>query len=313
MVNRSERERLECVAEEAKLNPRRDVLGRAVSTVAVGGPLAALFEPETVAEAVALVRSCAAHGVPYRVLGAGSNILISDRGLTLSGVIRLGRGFRTVRALGADEFEVGGAVALMTLARNLGGAGLAGLEFAGGIPASIGGAVRMNAGAHGGQIADIVVAVNCLLPSGEIVELSPRSLEFRYRHAELPAGAIVVGARIRLVEGDRTTIEARRADFLARRKATQPLTTPSFGSVFKNPSGERSAGAVLERVGMKGYRCGGALVSTLHANWIVNPERTASAADVVDLIEACRKAAWNGEGVALEPEVVRWFEEGEPG
>jgi len=306
MVERSERERLEHAAEEAKLQPRFDVLGRTVSTVGVGGPLGALFEPENVSGLAALMRAFGAHGVSHRVLGAGSNLLIADRGVT-SGVIRLGRGFRSVRDLGSGEFELGGAAALMTVARTLGTAGYAGLEFAGGIPASIGGAVRMNAGAHGGQMADLVTAVVCLLPAGEVVEIPAQSLRFGYRHAELPAGAVVVSARIRLAGGDRATIEARRTEFLARRKATQPLTTPSFGSVFKNPAADLSAGTVLERVGMKGQRRGGAIVSTVHANWIVNPERAATADDVVGLIEACREAAREGAGVELEPEVVRWF------
>lgn len=294
------------IARATGVSLRTDVSGRAVTTVSVGGALRALFEPDSIAQVAALVRCFGVHGVPYHVLGAGSNLLIDDAGVVRP-VVRLGRGLREVRQLGRGELEVGAGAALMTLARTASSAGYAGLEFAGGIPASLGGAVRMNAGAHGGQMADVVVAVTCVLPTGEVVELPASDLNFRYRSAALPLGAIVVGARLRLVEGDRTAIEGRRAEFLARRKATQPLTVPSFGSVFKNPPGDRSAGAVLEGVGMKGAHRGGAAVSELHANWIINPDRTATAQDVIELIEACREAAKRGSSIDLEPEVVRWL------
>ncbi|MBX7144996.1 MAG: UDP-N-acetylmuramate dehydrogenase [Oligoflexia bacterium] len=288
----------------AGIRARSGVLGRDCSTMCVGGPLALLVEPQSEAELCSLMQLLNAKRAVPRILGAGSNILIPDQGVA-DVVIRLGRAFRQVQ-VNARQVLVGGAMSLMSLSRDLSQAGLSGLEFAGGIPASLGGAVRMNAGAHGGEMAQVLQRVRLCSAEGNIIELSASELGLSYRRCLLPKGAIVVDALLELVEGNRDEIAARRQHFLTERKLRQPLHLPSSGSVFKNPSAERSAGAILEAAGMKGRALGGASVSSQHANWIVNQERKASAEDVKQLIQLCRTAALTQAGVELEPEIVVW-------
>lgn len=283
---------------------KRSVSGKECSTMYVGGELALLVEPQSEEE---LQRTCvvlAQHQRPIKLLGAGSNILIPDSGIG-DVVLRLGRGFRTLQSK-LNEFYVGGAMSLMSLSRELSEAGFSGLEFAGGIPASLGGAVRMNAGAHGGEMAEVLKSVRVCSRGGEFTEIPASQLQLSYRRCTLPEGAIVVGATIALTAGDKAQIAARRQHFLAERKARQPLHLPSAGSVFKNPSPSQSAGAVLEAAGMKGQSIGGASVSTMHANWIVNAERRASASDVCALIKRCQQAAKSAASVDLEPELIVW-------
>src|SRR5262249_36080108 len=153
----------------------------------------------------------------------------------------------------------------------------------GGIPALIGGAVFMNAGAHGSEISAVLRDV--VLARGEGIEqISTASLPFRYRHSGIPSDSVVVSATFTFTRGDREKIAARRAELLKERKARQPLTQPSAGSVFKNPSPERTAGQILEECGLKGFAAGGVQISPLHANWIVNPNRLGTAQDVLVLI-----------------------------
>lgn len=293
------------------IRTRYDVPAAEVTTIAAGGVLGALCEPENEEQLAELLRALWQAGVTYRVLGAGSNLLIDDRGVAEC-VVRLGAGFRTMSFVGDATVRVGAASGLMRVSRNLSAQGFAGLEFASGIPASLGGAVRMNAGAHGGQMADILESVDCIDKAGERFTLKGTELNFGYRRAELPAGAIVTAAYLRLRPGHREDIERKRSELLAYRKATQPLTVPSFGSVFKNPSASRSAGAILDGLGLKGRQIGGAEISTLHANWIVNPHRRASVDDVRKLIGECQRLAFErGEG-HLEPEVVVWSATTEP-
>ncbi|MFM1848742.1 MAG: hypothetical protein RL417_2216 [Pseudomonadota bacterium] len=293
------------IAARTGVRLRLEVPGREVTTVAAGGTLRALFEPENLVQLQALLHALSDEGQPYRILGAGSNLLIADEGIA-DCVVRLGAGFREVRFVDDTTIDIGGANGLMRISRNLSAAGLSGIEFASGIPASVGGAVRMNAGAHGGQIADIVSAVDCVDPAGERFTLDGAELKFGYRRSTLPEGAIVISARIKLVRGEPGEIERRRSELLAYRKSTQPLTVPSFGSVFKNPSPARSAGAIIEELGLKGRRHGGAEISSLHANWIVNPERSATVTEIRALIAECQHHASLGGAGDLEPEVVIW-------
>lgn len=293
------------ISRESGVRARFNLSGRDVTTVAAGGVIRALFEPENREELCGLLGAIARHGVAWHILGAGSNLLIDDAGIAAC-VIRLGSGFRDVVTVRENVVAVGAACGLMRVSRNLSAAGLAGLEFASGIPASVGGAVRMNAGAHGGQIADVIESVECVGADGKFFEIPAAELSFGYRRSKIPAGAIVVGATMRLTAGDKGEIEERRSELLAYRKATQPLTSPSFGSVFKNPSAERSAGAIIEAAGLKGRRIGGAEISTLHGNWIVNPERRATVGEIRQLIELCRSVAFERGEPPLEPEVVIW-------
>lgn len=296
---------IETIAQASGVRARSNISGREVTTVCAGGPLRALFEPDSPDELCKLLTAVACHGASSRILGAGSNLLIDDAGIAAC-VIRLGSGFRDVVSVSDGVVDVGAACGLMRVSRNLSRGGFSGLEFASGIPASVGGAVRMNAGAHGGQMADIIESVECVAPAGEVFRLSAKELAFAYRSSALPPGAVVIGVRMRLTAGDTVEIERRRSELLAYRKATQPLTQPSFGSVFKNPTPERSAGAIIEAAGLKGRRIGGAEISQVHGNWIVNPERSATVAEIRQLIDLCRSTAATRGEPPLEAEVILW-------
>jgi UDP-N-acetylmuramate dehydrogenase len=272
--------------------------------MAVGGAISYLVEPRDSKALVELINTLSTAGINYRILGAGSNLLIPDEGVS-EVVIRLGEGFRALSQMGGGLFSVGAAFSVMRLSRDLSMAGFSGLEFAGGIPASLGGALTMNAGAHGGEFGDVLERIEIVLPDGtkEIVERS--SLAISYRNGSLPKGCIVVRGEIRLVESDKDVVSERRSRYLAHRKATQPLHLPSAGSVFRNPVGQ-FAGEIIERCQMKGLREGGAEISNLHANWIVNSKRSASAKDVRNLIASVIETVRSKEGVELEPEIRVW-------
>ncbi len=284
---------------------RLDVPASSITTFAIGGPLRALVTVESASELQAVLSLLRREGQRVFVVGFGSNLVISDDGLN-GWIIRLGSGFRAVEAYSEGEFAVGGAASLMSLSRKLSEEGFSGLEFAAGIPASFGGAIFMNAGAHGSEIGSRIIAVSGVMPDGTEHQWKGNDLPWRYRCSGLPEGVVVTGAVVRLARGDRETIAKACADNLAHRRATQPLALPSAGSVFKNPEPSRPAGMVLEQAGLKGTTVGGAQVSTLHANWIVNPERRASAADVRELIELCAARVREHSGIELHPEVKLW-------
>jgi UDP-N-acetylmuramate dehydrogenase len=195
----------------------------------------------------------------------------------------------------------------MSFSRKVSDEGFSGVEFAAGIPASVGGAVFMNAGAHGSEISSRIVEVRGLTGEGLEVRWSRHELPWSYRHSGLPTGCIITSVVLDLPPGDPKRISELCAHNIAERRARQPLALPSAGSVFKNPSSELPAGKILEELGMKGFAVGGAEVSRLHANWIVNPDRGATAADVVSVIAECQRRALEERGVALEPEVRLWL------
>jgi UDP-N-acetylmuramate dehydrogenase len=298
-----------CAAELARHSPnlaRQGISGARCSTFGIGGVIQYLVEPRNENELEAAVRVLRSYSMPWRILGAGSNVLLPDEGLP-GFTLRLGREFRYCRPGGSsNEFEIGAAMSLMSLSRDLSDAGMSGLEFAGGIPASIGGAVTMNAGAHGGEMSSVLTSVRFIGPAGGWEELPAKELRFSYRHSVLPPGALVVGARVALAPGDRTRSSELRRTHLAERKSRQPLTLPSAGSVFKNPPGEFSAGELIERACLKGTRRGGASISSLHGNWIVNDTRNACAKDVQDLIRLCQERVAELFKVRLQPEVIAW-------
>jgi UDP-N-acetylmuramate dehydrogenase len=299
-------ERLIAVVQGGVVAPiRENVAGSSLTTFAIGGDVRAFVTVESVDELSKVLAVLSREGQDYRVIGNGSNVLFGDSPLGLW-VIKLGTGFRRVETVSRGELEVFGSVPLMSFARKVSDDGLSGLEFAAGIPATIGGAVFMNAGAHGSEICSRIVEVRGVLADGAGVVWKRDELPWRYRHSGLPVGSVVTSVRLSLAEGDKTTISERCAHNLAERRARQPLSLPSAGSVFKNPSPELPAGMLLERIGMKGFVVGGAMISELHANWIVNPKREASAHDVVALIEACKGKALSEAGIVLEPEVRLW-------
>lgn len=284
---------------------REDLLGSTLTTFGVGGPIRAVVTVESEGELSQVLKALSQAGQPVRTIGNGSNILVGDNGLR-EWVLRLGAAFRATTKQSSGKVEVGAAASLMTVARRFSDEGLSGLEFAAGIPASVGGAIFMNAGAHGSEICSAVVRVDGVMPDGSVRSWARGELPWRYRFSGLPQGVTVTKTVLSLVEGDRELIAKSCADHLAERRARQPLALPSAGSVFKNPKPDLTAGMVLEAAGLKGVRVGGAVVSGLHANWIVNPERRASAADVSNLIELCKSRVYEHSGVRLETEVKLW-------
>lgn len=269
------------------------------TTLGVGGSARFFVEPRSPSELAAVLSSLG--DLPLLVLGRGSNMLVSDSGWP--GVaLRLGAGFKWQRRSGVSVSS-GGGTSMPALAAWLATEGLSGLEFAAGIPATVGGSVRMNAGAHGGQTADALTSVTIASPAHpEGLDYDPASLSFAYRQSALPEGAVVVAASWSLTEDDPAAIRERLDELRAWRRATQPLRQRNCGSVFTNPPGD-SAGRLIEAAGLKGRSVGGATVSEKHANFIVvEPGRT-TARDVVTLIRLVRDEVAARGGPVLHPEV----------
>jgi UDP-N-acetylmuramate dehydrogenase len=269
------------------------------TTLGVGGRARLYVEPHDAAQLAVVLREL--DDEPLLVLGRGSNLLVADTGWP--GVaLRLGAGFKWQRRDGL-VVSAGGGTSMPALAAWLATEGLAGLEFAAGIPATVGGSVRMNAGAHGGQTADALVSVTVASPtSPEGAECKPADLDFSYRHSDLPPRGVVTAATWSLRDDDPAAIRTRLDELRAWRRATQPLRQRNCGSVFTNPPGD-SAGRLIDAAGLKGRRVGGASVSEKHANFIVVEPGTATAADVVALIRDVRDAVVAAGGPLLVPEV----------
>lgn len=273
------------------------------TSMAVGGALEVLLDINHRDAIGAVFRFLSGNPIAWRCIGAGSNIIISDSGLP--GVtLRFGRGCNSVEDLGAGRFKIETGAALVSVSATLSKAGWSGLEFAAGIPASLGGAVKMNAGAHGGEMAQVIEEIEVADQSGEIYTLKAKELGFAYRTCNLVPKSIVVSVTVKLVKGDANAILQRRSAMLAERKARQPLSSPSAGSVFRNPKGEFSAGALIEACGLKGTKIGGAEISQLHANWIINPRCSAAAKDVLALRDRAQAAVRDRFGLEMESEII---------
>ncbi|MGH2830583.1 MAG: UDP-N-acetylmuramate dehydrogenase, partial [Actinomycetota bacterium] len=266
----------------------------------LGGPAAVGLEAETADDLAALGEALAATGLPLLVVGRGSNMLVSDRGFP--GIaLRLGPGFRWARTDGA-EIEAGGAMPVPALSALAASEGLTGFEFAAAIPASLGGAIAMNAGAHGRAVGEVLRTATVFdLGSAEERILDVAAIGFRYRSSDLPRRNVVVAGRLGLAPGAPAAIAAGMREAKQWRRATQPVGLPNAGSVFKNPPGD-AAGRVVERAVGKGTRVGGARVSEVHANFIVT-EAGATADDVHSLIRKIQRMVRDNEGVELETEV----------
>lgn len=271
------------------------------TTWKIGGPADVMIIPEAKEQLIEAVRILHLHAVPWMVIGRGSNMLVSDKGIR-GVVIKLGKAFETLRFEGT-KIIVGGAYSFVKLSVQTGKAGLTGLEFAGGIPGSVGGAVYMNAGAHGSDVSRILKQAEVLLNTGEVVTMQRNELEYAYRHSilQLEPG-IVLEAVFQLDTGDRKEIAAAMAAFKDRRLRTQPLKMASSGSVFRNPEHTHAA-KLIEEAGLKGLRIGGAEVSALHANFIVNVGN-ATAEDVLALIKKIQGIVSEKYGIQLVPEVL---------
>ena len=266
----------------------------------IGGPAAMFVEPEDDGALEAVGLAVEQTGVPVVVIGKGSNVLVSDAGFA-GIVVRLGRGYRWAGRDG-DLLTAGGAMPLPALAGIAMRHRLAGLEFGVAIPASLGGAVKMNAGAHGRSMSEVVERVDVYsLARRARVSLSVDEAGFGYRRSGLPPGDVVVAAAARLEPGDEREIRARMEEARDWRRRTQPLAEPNCGSVFKNPDGDHAA-RLIEAAGAKGLRLGGARVSEKHSNFIVAGPG-ASSSDVWALIERVRALVETHAGIRLETEV----------
>jgi UDP-N-acetylenolpyruvoylglucosamine reductase len=271
------------------------------TTWKIGGPADLLIVPENRQQLVETMRILHRERVPWFLLGRGSNTLVSDKGVR-GAVIKLGQAFEDVRFDG-ETVTAGGAFSLIRLCVLAGKHGLTGLEFAGGIPGSVGGAVYMNAGAHGSDVSRILTSAEVVLETGELVRMQAGELQFRYRYSALQdRPGIVTEATFRLKYGDRKEIAAMMATYKDRRLKTQPLQMDCAGSVFRNPENHYAA-KLIEEAGLKGTRCGGAVVSELHANFIVNTGN-ATASDVLALIKQIRTTVHDRFGILLETEVL---------
>ena len=269
------------------------------TTFRVGGPAEMMFFPASAQELVQALSLAREAGVETHVVGNGSNLLVRDGGVKGLTIV-LGEHFSQVRVEGTRLHAQAG-VLLSRAAAVAQEAGLAGLEFASGIPGTLGGGCAMNAGAYGGQMSDVLVSAEVLL-DGEVKTLSLEEMQMGYRTTRpLREGGIVLSATFQLHEDDKEEIHERMRDLNARRRDKQPLNMPSAGSTFKRPEGH-FAGALIEGCGLKGCTIGGAQVSQKHAGFVVNTG-SATAQDILDLIAHIQRVVKQETGVDLEPEV----------
>jgi UDP-N-acetylmuramate dehydrogenase len=268
------------------------------STFGIGGPADIYVEAKTVPQARALFLWTKKRKLPLFPIGAGSNLLVGDKGIR-GVVVRLRGEFEEVTFDG-EQAEAGAGVTLPWLAKYCAERSLSGAEPLVGIPGTVGGALMTNAGTPEGDIGTLVASVDVLDEEGEVRSLARSEVHFSYRHSDL-LGKFVLKARLKLRRGERNDIIAATQHQLDRRAKTQPLGTYNVGSIFKNPPGDHAA-RLVEAAGFKGFKWGGAQVSPRHANFIVNAER-ASARDVRELIEKIRAAVQEKFGLRLETEV----------
>ena len=266
-----------------------------------GGTAETLFEPADVADLQAFVGDLDP-ATPVWPLGLGSNLIVRDggvRGVT----VRLGKPFAKVEILDANTLKCGGGASGILVSSTARDAGVAGVEFLRGIPGTVGGFVRMNGGAYGREVADVLIDCEVVLRSGELVTLAADELHYTYRHSELPDQAVVVSATLRGTPGDPKVIGAEMDRIAAAREASQPLRSKTGGSTFKNPDGHK-AWALVDAAGCRGLMVGGAQVSEKHTNFLINTG-TATSADIEALGEDVRARVKAYSGVDLEWEIQR--------
>ncbi len=270
------------------------------TSFSIGGPADYFVSVANADELSEVCRLCRSQGVPFYIVGNGSNLLVSDRGVR-GVVIHLGKLFSDVERRG-DILTVQAGAPMFKVARTALEASLAGFEFAAGIPGSFGGAVAMNAGAYGGEMKDILVDVEVLTPEGERLTLAAEEMDLSYRHSIVfDKDYIVLSARIKLIPGEADRIRARMEELSQARREKQPLEYPSAGSTFKRPTGY-FAGKLIQDAGLKGYTVGGARVSEKHSGFVIN-QGGATAEEVCFLIRQVQKKVRDRFGVDLETEV----------
>ena len=295
--------------------PTRKAFGvslAAYTSLRVGGPVDALVHVDHLDVLKRVLHVAIRHEIPLSVLGGGSNVLIRDGGIR--GILLLMRGaFRSYQLQpcadgNTADLKVGAGYSSSRLAMQVGRRGWSGLEFAYGIPGSVGGAMVMNSGTSLGEVSDTLLSARLLCRNGNVCDLPASAVGLGYRASEFPEGAVLLEAAFRLRRGSAPVINSAMRSAYARRRQTQPLAFPSAGSTFTNPQG-RAAGQLIERLGLKGTRFGGAQISPLHANFITNIAR-ATAADVESLIAYIRDRVREAYGISLAREVRILGEEG---
>lgn len=271
------------------------------TTFRIGGPADCFLQPESEEQLIQVQRYLSKVGIPFFVLGNGSNLLVSDGGYR-GVIIQIGRKMSRIEVEGCIIKAQAGAP-LAQVAKTAMEHGLTGLEFASGIPGTVGGGVVMNAGAYDGELSRVVVQVNTVNSEGESMELDNEAMEFGYRTSAVKNSSLTVTEVIfGLEKGDREQIRAKMDDFAARRREKQPLEYPSAGSTFKRPEGY-FAGKLIMEAGLRGYQCGGARVSDKHCGFVINTGG-ATAEDVRDVIHEVQEQVKDKFHVTLETEVI---------
>ena len=282
------------------LELRRDEPMARHTTFKVGGPATLMALPGTEEELLVTVRTALEEGITPLFVGNGSNLLVDDAGLDALVVKTAPRVSRV--EVRENTLRAGAGISLAQLASEVADHGLTGLEFAHGIPGSLGGAVVMNAGAYGGELCQVISQVRALDSRGQVRELAGDACDFSYRHSRFSAGGwLILSATVELASGDTAAIRGRMEELMAKRKAKQPLEYPSAGSTFKRPEGHFAA-ALIEGCGLKGLTVGGAQVSEKHAGFVINIG-SATCRDILDLMDQVRERVFRETGVELEPEV----------
>ena len=266
----------------------------------VGGPADYMVTPENAEELKKVIAFCRKKNLDFYILGLGSNILVRDKGIR-GVVIKLGNGFKKL-TIDGEQITAEAGINLSNLAKEAAYYGLSGLEFAEGIPGSLGGAVVMNAGAYGGEMKDILNEVTAINYNGDIKKYTPDEMFMTYRKSIFQLnGDTIISAVIQLRKDKKGSIQARMDDYACRRQEKQPLEFPSAGSTFKRPP-NHFVGPMIEELGLKGYQIGGAQVSTKHAGFIINAGN-ATASDILALIAYIQKRVKEHYGVELQTEI----------
>jgi UDP-N-acetylmuramate dehydrogenase len=270
----------------------------------IGGPSEVMLFPRSTDELADILKVSSLLDCKCAILGAGTNVLAPDAGLD-GMVICLKDGLADMKRIDRTRILVGAGVTMARAAVYAAGLGLSGLEFAHGIPGTVGGGVYMNAGAYGGEIADVCESVDVMIGDGTVVNYRADEMDFSYRHSRVEEdGCIVLSAVFRLQEKPESEIRAQMQDLKQRRTASQPLDMPSAGSAFKRPVGGYAA-ALIDGAGLKGFRVGDAAVSEKHAGFVVNLGK-AKASDVLTLLQEVSDRVYSGSGIRLEPEMRIW-------
>jgi len=278
---------------------KKDELMSCHTTFRIGGPAKYLFTPKSQEEILKIIDICKKNDIKYMIMGNGSNVLFSDKGYD-GAIIQIYNSYCDIEVLDDGLYAKAGALLakLATVARDN---SMTGMEFAAGIPGTLGGAIVMNAGAYGGEMKDIVEYVELLMPDGTVDRVLCDNMKFGYRESIVSKDMIVLGAKLKLQKGDKKLIQSRMDELKEARTSKQPLDLPSAGSTFKRPEGYYAA-KLIDDSGLRGFKCGGAMVSDKHCGFVVNYDK-ATCQDVLNLIEQVQEIVEDKFGVRLEPEV----------